>query len=74
MKKIKVVKHKIEKEILNCKTIFYVYDVYEIDDENGLKTINVYQIYDAVQIWDFENFDMLAFKERANEIVNEKAQ
>ena len=65
MKKIKIVRHRIEKVVLNKKTIFFVYDIFEIDESKETKTIDVYRIYEALEIWDYENQD--EFQEQIEE-------
>jgi hypothetical protein len=58
MRKVIVKKRKIEKELNNLKIVCTVYDVCEITkNEDGSTEINITQIYDVADIWDFEDVD-----------------
>lgn len=60
MRKVIVKKRKIEKEFNNLKLIVVVYDVCEITkNEDGTTEINVNQIYDVIDVWDFEEVNEL---------------
>jgi hypothetical protein len=60
MRKIVVRKRKIEKEFNNLKLIYVVYDVSEIEThDSGTVEISVRQIYDVLDVWDFEDVNEL---------------
>jgi len=53
-------KRKLEKEFNNLKLVFVVYDVCEVSkNENGSTEINISQIYDVLDVWNFQDFDEL---------------
>jgi hypothetical protein len=60
MRKVIVKKRKIEKEFCNVKLIFMIYDVCEISkNEDGTTEISVSQIYNVVDVWNFEDVNEL---------------
>ncbi len=60
MRKVIVKKRKLEKEFNNLKLVFVVYDVCEISkNEDGSTEINVSQIYDVIDVWDFGDINEL---------------
>lgn len=60
MRKVFVKKRKLEQEFNNVKVVFNIYDVCEVTkNEDGSTEINVTQIYDVLDIWDFENINEL---------------
>jgi hypothetical protein len=58
VRKVMMKRRKIEK-FFNGLILFYViYDVIEIArDEEGLECIDVYQIFDVTDVWDFSDID-----------------
>jgi hypothetical protein len=58
MRKVIVKKRKIEKEFNNLKVIYMIYDVCEISrNEDGTTEISVSQIYNIVDVWNFEDYN-----------------
>ena len=60
MRKVMVKKRKVEKEFNGMKLVYVIYDVCEISkNEDGSTEINVSQIYDVIDVWDFEDVNDL---------------
>ena len=60
MRRVMIKKRKLEKEFNNLKLVFVVYDVCEVSkNENGSTEINISQIYDVLDVWNFQDFDEL---------------
>ena len=60
MRKVIVKKRKVEKEFNNLKIIYMIYDVCEISrNEDGTTEISVSQIYNIIDVWNFEDFQEL---------------
>jgi hypothetical protein len=58
MRKVIVRKRKIEREFNSLKLVFFVYDVCEVmKGGDGTVEINVRQVYDVVDIWNFEDIN-----------------
>ncbi len=57
MKQIRISRHKVEKEVLNRKMLFFIYDVVETDDMDGTTIVHAYRIIHTVEIWDMEDLD-----------------
>ena len=60
MRKVFVKKRKVEKEFNNVKLTYLIYDVCEIiKNEDGSTEINVTQIFDVTDIWNFDGINEL---------------
>ncbi len=60
MRRVIVKKRRLEKEFNNLKLVFVVYDVCEVTkNEDGSTEINISQIYDVLDVWDFQDFNEL---------------
>ncbi|GEM_PF-3778256 len=58
MRRVMVKKRRLEKEFNNLKLVFVVYDVCEVSkNEDGCTEINISQIYDVLDVWNFQDFN-----------------
>lgn len=55
--KVKVKKRKFVQNLLDRKVVCYVYDIYETLVEGGSTTVNLYRVYNVIEIMDLKNME-----------------